>query len=357
MTSLFLRECEILAAGCVAVLLSGCAVGYNSVLFVTRTNVGVDIDSRPPTLEVGVGRQEGVFEPQFEGGKTLPVLASFRSKVMGPKRLLMGMSSAFATGRSAIAMTQFYDKPDAGDVDDIEYDGLELTKELDVRPKFLFFELPWHVPYQKPGEVSPLFFGTKTNLGLQVEWDGTAGQYPSGAHLGYKRKELAWTSVSETPNSGYGAAEFPVKVDVPSLLATVDTDVEGEDNVKFDYLQYFATGDAATNLAVQPQVREVMLRILGPDPNMKLATVGDDELGVVARYGRLNDELRDLKNSAQDIVDDESEDKVLTAAGSAWGVSAERTSTVRDLIRNTELEDIQKLRAFVAAFNGGGNDG
>ena len=57
---------------------SGCALGYDRMLLITKTNVGLDIDSKPPTAEISIARREGVIAPSFEEGKALPVLASFR---------------------------------------------------------------------------------------------------------------------------------------------------------------------------------------------------------------------------------------------------------------------------------------
>ncbi len=87
-------------------LASSCAnIGTKRVLFYTRSNVGVDISSTPATLDVTIARKEGVLEPVFEGGKTLPVVASFRSDVSGPLRIFTGVAMTFATADAALALT------------------------------------------------------------------------------------------------------------------------------------------------------------------------------------------------------------------------------------------------------------
>src|SRR5207244_11898636 len=62
----------------VGLLLGGCAFGYNRVLFVTKTNAGLEATSTPPTIQLDIARTEGVIAPQFQNGEKLPVMASFR---------------------------------------------------------------------------------------------------------------------------------------------------------------------------------------------------------------------------------------------------------------------------------------
>ena len=48
----------------------GCSALEEHVLFMTKTNVGIDVDSKPPTAEISIARREAVLEPTFEGGQT-----------------------------------------------------------------------------------------------------------------------------------------------------------------------------------------------------------------------------------------------------------------------------------------------
>ena len=87
-------------------LLSGCAIGYNSILFVTKSNFGVDVDTHPPTADIGIKRLEGTISPVFEGGQTPPVLSSFRPESSG---LFSGnVSQTFATGDAAHMMAVLF---------------------------------------------------------------------------------------------------------------------------------------------------------------------------------------------------------------------------------------------------------
>ena len=96
---------------CLAPLaLTGC-VGYNTVLFTTKSNAGLDFDTKPPTAEINISRKEGVVEPVFEGGKTPPVMASFSSQIGsggGIGRFFFGVDQTFAGGDSAVTMAKLY---------------------------------------------------------------------------------------------------------------------------------------------------------------------------------------------------------------------------------------------------------
>ena len=63
--------------------LPGCA-GYDRILFVTKTNVGLDVDNKPPTAEITIARRELAITPAFRdamGNKnTVVSCASWQSK-------------------------------------------------------------------------------------------------------------------------------------------------------------------------------------------------------------------------------------------------------------------------------------
>ncbi len=86
----------------------GC-VGYDRTLFVTKTNVGLDFDSTPPTAQVSVARKEAVIEPTFENGETPPVLGSFR--LNSGFWIFADVSSTFSGGDAALIMATLYNDP------------------------------------------------------------------------------------------------------------------------------------------------------------------------------------------------------------------------------------------------------
>jgi len=245
----------------VSVLLQACAPGYNSVLFATRSNIGFDADTSPPNLEIGISRQEGVFEPAFEGGETVPVMGSFSSESDAFFRFFLGVRSTFSTGQAAYIMSYLYNDPTRAEK--IPYKKVELTQK--PNPKLPFGR---QAQYVEAGKVKPVIFGTDTNLGIKVRWSGQTAQYPSSVNIGFKRKEAAWAPVGlkVTPEKKY-------EVDVPSLLATIDVGVAAEREAGVTYLQYFATGSAADNLARRYEVREAMLK-RGDPMQAKIAEEG-----------------------------------------------------------------------------------
>lgn len=243
--------------------LSGCGIGYTEVLFVTKTNAGLEVSAAPPTIRLDIGRKEGVVAPQFENGKKLPVMASFRFENDGAFAPSVG--SAFATGDAAMTMAALYG--DDTPVEDwkararLVRNGLPTDSTLELKeepaiPKIL--ELAG-VSYQKK-DVRPVFFGTDTTFGVKLSWTGMTGGLPDTATFGYNRKELALVPVSQDKSKK--------KMKIASLLATLDSNTKaGSSSPELDaqYIQYFATGEAATLLALQRDVRASMLARLDPN--------------------------------------------------------------------------------------------
>lgn len=262
-------------------MFASCGVGHNQILFVTKTNASIEIDNSPPTAVFGIGRIEGEFSPQFEGGQKIPTLASF--KFENQDMLAPHLGSAFAVGDAAMAMANLYDDPTPNGGYKareklLKAPSFDSTLELTQAPKS---EIPG-LDFPGPGEVSPVFFGTETSFGLMLGWSGLTAQYPDTARLGYVRKELALVPISYQETYKENGKNHEVRA--ASLLATVDSNVKskptcGKEGAKasqcvdLDYLQYFATGKAATLMAMQKDVRMAMKARL--DPNLeKIVTLG-----------------------------------------------------------------------------------
>ena len=109
------RLLKLLTCGIVLpAVFAGCGVGYTRQLLVTKTNFGVEWDTKPPTLQIDMDRMEGSIGPQFEKGKKMPTLTSFRFSNGSIFRPWAG--STFATGDAAVALAALYDDPKpAGD--------------------------------------------------------------------------------------------------------------------------------------------------------------------------------------------------------------------------------------------------
>ena len=286
---------------------TGCGIGYNRILFVTKTNASIELDTTPPTVAIGIGRLEGEFSPQFEDGEKIPTLASF--KFEDDAVFASHLGSAFAVGDAAMAMSILY-----GDVTpgasyesrkNLLSDGaFDSSLELATKPeaKFLHKDLK----FLEPGEVRPVFFGTDTSYGLKLAWSGLTAQYPDTARLGYARKEIALVPITYTRKNGKH------HMSAASLLATIDSNVElkpvrseesTEDSrgVDLDYLQYFATGKAATLMAMQQDVRKAMIVRLDPNREKFIVlggTLPAEEKHVATRLlGIIDDTLQALTPS------------------------------------------------------------
>lgn len=258
----------MIAAACLAAL-GGCTIGYNAMLFATKTNFGLDVDTQPPTVQLSIDRLEGVFAPTYEGGETPATLASFKYESDGWFSPYLG--SAFATGDAAVVMSRLYDAGDGNIAADKVWnmtkkswrtteDGFDSRIELPRKPTY-----PWWVLPFKPTEVRPVLFGTDTMFGIKVAWSGLTGHLPDSFRIAYNRKELAIAPVTlRIGKDDKGNQKYFVKT--PSLLATVviGTELKLFLDSRIGYLQYFATGRAATDLAMRRAVREAMLRRLDP---------------------------------------------------------------------------------------------
>ena len=251
---------------CGGLLLTGC-VGYNHTLFMTKSNVGLDFDSKPPTAEISVSRKEAVIAPAFEGVQTPPVMASFGTETGFSTftSFFLGVNQTFAGGDSANIMSALYDGPttNLADIKD-DYDStLILTQEPENNQadksalRRYLFGLPG------PGKTRPFIFGTDTSLGLKVAWAGVNGQVPDTLRAGFNRKEFAYAPLFMTNGNSGGKTTYHVKM--PSFLATIDGEIKSENpKSKVGSIQYFATGSSAEYLSTQKAVRSAMIRRSDP---------------------------------------------------------------------------------------------
>jgi hypothetical protein len=197
-----------------ATALAGCADAANTAIFVTSSSVGINVDSKPPTVAVAYERVEGFLGPRSENGGAPPVVASMETEgnVFSPQ-----IRQTYATGGAAVTA--------AGG-------------EQEGGPKELV------------GPRKPMFFGTGTTLGFKVGFN-TEGT-PDSLVLGYKRKEISVIPLGVTPPT----ATEKEKAVYPSVLASIDT-TSKMSNVATSGLaskQFFATGRAADALAKNPSI-------------------------------------------------------------------------------------------------------
>jgi hypothetical protein len=275
-----------------AVLLSGCA-GYDRVLFVTKTNVGLDVDNKPPTAEITIARRELAISPTYqdtiENENTLPLLASFglTGNFLNPE-----ITSQFAGGDAALILAKGNDEKEQNNF------SICLRKEPDTRPPW---KKLWHLIFGRSKENTRAFyFATDTSFGLKVGWDGTGGPYPDNLKLGYNRKELAFPPIfvkegcdptkfqdqpkftvkdgktfqvdnnNELKLDGEGKpipAEPWYEVKVPSFYASLDNSSTITEWTKSGtkHVQFFATGEAAKNFVKRESVLREAFNNMAPD--------------------------------------------------------------------------------------------
>ncbi len=256
----------------------GCGVGEDRVLFVTLTGIMINADSQPPALDIGYGRQEGVYSPAFQKGQLPPVLASVRSN---SQTLGLVVDQSYATGDAALMMAKEFnltDNPCVPGGSDPLCPPVSSDRAIHATPAptnlwddFLSF-------FAVGGsDRHPYFFGTDTSIGLHVAWGTTT--VPRAVSIGYKRKELAILPLIETPASAAAGATCAIAADnslkqvcvkLPSVIATsatnaqVTTQAAGTSGLQAN--QTFATGDAATYLASDPDIRKVLgPQVVGQD--------------------------------------------------------------------------------------------
>jgi hypothetical protein len=250
----------LLSATLFGTSLAGCA-DPNRVTFVTMTNIAIDADATTQSASIGYDRYEGYVGPAYESGAVPPIVAKIKSNlsVLNPE-----VHQFYATGQAAILATcqggkATDEQPPAPTTGQPEEEGTKCP------------ELP------KPrlsGNKRIMFFGTGSVIGLKVRWAGNA---PESVTLGYKRKEFSTLPIGRiaqpdgTGTSGAAAGEDSYG----SVLASLDmgTQVVAPINPKLSLGQFFATGDAAENLANKKVIRDAVRKELAASTAQSLQIV------------------------------------------------------------------------------------
>lgn len=205
----------------IVLTLSVSACGERSAIFVTGTSVGINAESAPPNLSFAYDRQEGFFGPADQDGNTPPVVARIQSNqsVFSPE-----VTQLYATGKAALDVTAS-------------------SASIEDRRR----EIAENQSAAISGDRRVAFFGVTQTTGLKVTFNPT--NIIDSVALGYKRKEASYLPLVEDPDTG--------EAQYPSTLAalTLNTRIEGLTNTDLGIGQFFATGDAARNLASSDEIR------------------------------------------------------------------------------------------------------
>lgn len=277
----FNKLASIVGVTFVLTMLSGCGLGYNRMLFFTKTNLGIDVETTPPTAEISVARREAVLAPTFDSGKTPAVLGGFRFE--GDNFFNPRVSAVFSGGKAAVITSSllFSKGTEAESGQTKESDGAICVNEP---PKSGLLAAISNLPVlrlltEESDSARPFIFATDTTTGIKVAWSGTTQAIPDTFRFGYNRKEFAWAPVyghrgacrnrasqqatgdaSESDPQIQPAQQDGYLIQVPSFLATLSqrNSTSERNQESYEYSQFFATGEAADALARKHQVREIL---------------------------------------------------------------------------------------------------
>lgn len=208
---------------CLEFALTGCAT-VDDVLFVTKTSIGFELDSKPATASISYDRIEGYFGPRYDNGAVPPVFASINTdgKILNPQ-----IKQLYATGAAAT--------------------NLALGSGQSVK-----------APSDLSGSKKLMFFGTTTTTGLKV---GFTSNIPDNFVLGFKRKEFSLIPLGKRRVEPDDSNNSKRVVDVyPSVLASIDTGARtgAPSDTSLITHQLFATGEVAAELGKEPDLKNLM---------------------------------------------------------------------------------------------------
>ncbi|MEM7544720.1 MAG: hypothetical protein AAF367_04220 [Pseudomonadota bacterium] len=210
-----MRRISALSIGICAAL-AGC--GETNAIFVTSTSIGINAETTPPNISLAYDRQEGFYGPTDESGSAPPVVARITSNqsIINPEVVQL-----YATGEAALDVT-------VGE-------GAVAARRNAIAQDATI-----------SGDRRVAFFGTAQTTGLKVTFNPV--NVVDSVTLGYKRKEASYLPLVEDEA---GIARYP------STLAalTLNSRIQGLSDTNLGMGQFFATGDAARNLAVSPGIR------------------------------------------------------------------------------------------------------
>ncbi|MEJ6077624.1 hypothetical protein MT391_03605 [Vibrio sp. 1-Bac 57] len=288
-----IKLCTLITFSCFS--LWGCSLGKDSILFVTKTSVAIDVDTNPLTFDVGYGRYEGSIAPVAEDGEILPLLASVNAKsTISSDVFGAGVSQNFGVGNAAVIMTQYLGS-ESNPIDNESVDFSELiSKPASIKGKI-------------NDNTRRYFFGTKTTLGFTTSFAPERGYMPDSITLGYKRKELAYVPIKQNLTAG--------TLSIPSMIATTgNSENAGINESGFSISQFYATGKAASYLAANPTIRNsVITKIIGDDEvSEKLIEAAEKKVKTEITAQRNLGKEVSLK--ANNIIDNFSTDQQLDTA-------------------------------------------
>jgi len=240
------RNTILLAA---ALALAGCAIN-DTVVFVTKTSIGLDGDLTTGSASIAYDRTDGYIAPRYPDGAVPPVVASIQTDlgVFVPQ-----ISQTYATGEAALILAS--PKP--------------MPREARCDPH------PMQVdPADNRQQKKTMFFGTSATLGIKLTF--SPGGPPDSIILGYKRREVSVIPIGTKVENGIHRDFYP------SVIASISTRVEADTIAKTSVPlnQFFATGAAARCLATLDAVHDNFTALAGGSTK---PTEADPKTGALRR--------------------------------------------------------------------------
>jgi hypothetical protein len=236
-------------------------------MHLSTSNFGIDVDTTPPTTEIGLSRNELAVQPSFANGQTPSSVMSFEGTAGNGwgkgviSNFFFGTGSTFATGQAAANLTSGSTTTNnTNNVDEIS------LSDLPSRPnvfKLIFDKDHRYRPF-KENEMFPLISGTKTVYGLDVAWD-PATQTPRAIKAGFNRKEISYAPLIAKGSKCDGGTD-PVKLKLPSVIAGHQMNTQLDTGVEFNHIQFLATGKAADNLGANADAQSLLKKKLTAKP-------------------------------------------------------------------------------------------
>ena len=243
----------------VAMSMAGLAAcGTSEAIFVTTTTIGINAETTPPNLTFAYDRYEGFFGPADQDGNMPPVVARIESNhsVVNPR-----VKQLYATGAAAIDVT--IDGKAKNDANELIVEERRDTVAQTQNPEQILGD-----------ERRVAFFGVAQTTGLKLTMGPT--NVIDSVSIGYKRKEASYLPlvIKETTDENGNtikAARYP------STLAALarNAEISGISETSDGVTQFFATGNAARNLALSEPVRNLFKR--NAQAALKRATDADEE--------------------------------------------------------------------------------
>jgi hypothetical protein len=206
--------------------LCGCVTPVDTVIFVTKTSIGIDGDTTPPTASIAYDRMEGYIAPRYPNGEVPPVVASLQGDlgIFVPQ-----ISQNYATGKAATLLATTTVTPPAN------CDPRDMT--VNTR--------------NASESKKTMFFGTGTTLGLKLGFSAQGGG-PESIVFGYKRKEASVIPIGTSTDPTTGLT----KDIYPSVIAAINVRVQSatQADSQVSISDFFATGVAAECLATNAKV-------------------------------------------------------------------------------------------------------